>query len=663
MINTKSSITLLFLIVTRLLLAQGTDEYVNQNYKWDAKPKPYVPEKTDTFPESILQDKYSYEVGFDKEGTYEYYLHHKKTFVNSAQAIERNNRVYLPTGMRSKVLRIDVRVIKPNGDIVVMNDSDIKEAVDEDSERKYKYLAVRGLENGCVIEQIFVLKIPSDLSGRIFTVQSEYPTRNCSFELIYPKWLIFETKAYNGFPKPERDTLYDDDNGMVRYTASSAYIPPLKDEKYAVRNAYLQTVGYKLTGSARSGSYNINSYDKIADNIFQRLNRELTKPEKKALDKIIKNAQLDYAKNDEDKIRKLEDYVKKHIFSTEELPNNSVSIDVMLDKSVTDATSLTRLYVAAFTQLNIPFEILVSCNKFETVFRKDFESLSYLDKYFLYFPDYKKYMAPEYPLYRYGFIPYQFRNSYGLVIKKTTLGNLTAGLGSVKFIEPDNYLDNTDSLIINADFSKGPDDVNYTYHITNSGHEAAAFQCLIDYIKDEKEKEKMRKGLVEFYADEAEIKNLKVENEGAEYFARKPYAITASFTTGKYVDKAGPKYIFKVGELIGPQEQMYQEEARKMPIDMNYGKNYVRVITFKVPQGYKLSNAEKLNMDIYHADKKGARDMVFHSWYEIKGDEVTVYAEEYYKAISLPVEEYEPFKAVINASADFNKIVLLFEPK
>lgn len=96
---------------------------------------------------------------------------------------------------------------------------------------------------------------------------------------------------------------------------------------------------------------------------------------------------------------------------------------------------------------------------------------------------------------------------------------------------------------------------------------------------------------------------------------------------------------------------------------MNYGKNYMRVITFKIPQGFKLSNAEKLNMDIFHKDKKGNRDMAFRSWYEIKGDDVTVYVEEYYKAFSLPVEEYEPFKAVINASADFNKIVLLFEPK
>ncbi|HRG87776.1 MAG TPA: DUF3857 domain-containing protein [Chitinophagales bacterium] len=662
MAKKHSALALLLLLITGFNAFSQSNTYVYQNYTWEEKPAPFKPEKNDTFPESILLEKIAYEVSIDNEGAYEYYLHHTKTFVNSAQAIERNNRIYLPTGLRSQVLKLKVRVIKPTGEIVLMNDSDIKEAVDEDSERKYKYLAVRGLENGSVIEQIVVLKMPSEFSGRMYRVQSEYPTHNCTFELIYPKWLIFDTRSYNGFPKLEKDSTYSKD-GLVCQKATVQYIPPLKEEKYALRVAHLQKVGYKLTGSTRSGSYNINSYDKISDNIFQRLNRELSKPEKKALEKLFKNAQLDYAKNDEDKIRKLEDYLKKTVFSNEDLPNNALNIDEIIEKSVTDAGSLTRLYVAAFNQLNIKHEILVTCNHYETTFEKDFESLNYLDKYFLYFPDYNKYLAPEFPLYRYGLMPYQYRNGYGLMIKKTSLGNLTAGLGSVKFIEPDSYLENTDSLIIHADLTKGLEEINYTYRITNSGHEAATFQCLADYIKEEKDKDKLRRSLMENFSDEAELKDFKVENEGAEYFAKKPYVVSASFTTSKYVDKAGGKYIFKVGELIGPQEQMYQEEARKQPIDMNYGKNYMRVITFKIPQGYKLSNAEKLNMDIFHKDKKGNRDMAFRSWYEIKGDDVTVYVEEYYKAFSLPVEEYEPFKAVINASADFNKIVLLFEPK
>jgi hypothetical protein len=181
-------------------------------------------------------------------------------------------------------------------------------------------------------------------------------------------------------------------------------------------------------------------------------------------------------------------------------------------------------------------------------------------------------------------------------------------------------------------------------------------------LKDEKQKDEIRRSIVKIFSDEADIEGLKTENEGAAFFAKKPYVIKASFSTGKYLDKAGGKYIFKIGELIGPQEQLYQEEARKMPIEMNYCKNYFRTISFKIPAGYKISNTEKLNMDIFHKDAKGDRLMAFRSWFEIKNDEVIVYCEEYYKTINLQVNEYEPFKAVINAAADFNKIVLLFEP-
>lgn len=657
----KNSKTILLVLLSLLVKVVVSQTYVYSDYKWEAKPAAFKPEKTDTSSEIVLQDKIVYEGTIENSTAYEYYLHHTKTFVSSPQAIERNNKVYLPSAMQSEVLKLKVRVIKQNGDVIEMNDNDIKEATDKDSDRKYKYMAVRGLEKGAIVEELFVIKTPSDFTGRIFTVQSEYPKRNCSFELLFPSYWVYDTKSYNGFPKLERDTTHLED-GIACRKAFSAYIPPLKEEKYANRIAHVQKVAYKLTGSSRSGNMNINSYDKVSDILFQRMNKELTKPETKAFEKILKGAQLDYAKNEEDKIRKLEDHVKKIIYSSEEIPNHSVSIDKMLETTVTDPSSLTRLYVAAFNKLDIEYEILINSNHYDLIFENDFESLNYLDNFFIYFPKYDKYLAPAHALYRYGLMPYQFRNCYGLFIKKMTLGNLTAGMGSVRFVEPDTYLDNTDSLIANVDFSKGFDDVKLTYRVTNYGQEAAALQSLVEYIKEEKDKEELRKSVIKRYADEADIKDLKVENEGAIFFAKKPYVVSGSFTSNKFVDKAGAKYIFKVGDVIGPQEQLYQEESRKMPIEMNYCKNYRHTITFKIPKGFKLTNSEKLNMDIFLKDKEDKRIMAFRSWYEIKGDDVTVNVEEYYKVINLPVEQYEQFKSVINASADFNKIVLLFEP-
>jgi hypothetical protein len=647
------------LFICQTCLAQ---KFVYQDYTWDKTPVAYKPAANDTNTEVILFDKIAYQVSVENSSGYEYFLRHKATYVNSDQAVERNNKVYLPVNINSDFNKIHVRVMKSNGEIIEMNEKDIKEAVDEDSKRKYKYLAVRGLVPGSVVELISTYKSSSDFTGKRFVLQSEYPAKNCSFELIYPDHLVIDTKSFNGFPNLEKDTSYLAD-GLKCLKASASYIPALKSEKYSNRTEHIQAVAYKLTGNLNTRRLNINSYDKLADIFFNNMNLAPSKAELKSLEKFLAASGVNNLKNEEEKIRKLEDYVKKTIFHSDQIPAYSSTIDQLIEQKAGSEADITRLFVAAFNMLNIEHEILVTCNRYDAYFVKDYEGLNYLDNFFLYFPKYNKYLAPSFVLYRYGLMPYQYRNHYGLFVKKTSLGNLTTGLGEVRFIDTDTYLDNNDSIYVQVDFSKSMEMPEYKFRLTFAGHEASSVQSVFDFIKEEKQKDELRRELLKTFSDEAELENLKSENEGTAYFAKKPLILSASFKSGKYMDKAGSKYIFKIGDLIGPQEQMYQEEARKLPIEMNYCKNYFRTITFKIPAGYKLTNADKINMDVFHNDEKGNRDMAFKSWYVTKNDEITVYVEEYYKTINLPVSEYENFKNVINAAADFNKIALLFEPK
>ena len=51
----------------------------------------------------------------------------------------------------------------------------------------------------------------------------------------------------------------------------------------------------------------------------------------------------------------------------------------------------------------------------------------------------------------------------------------------------------------------------------------------------------------------------------------------------------------------------------------------------------------------------------FVSDFIIEKDKVIITDKEYYRNISLPKEDYENFRQVINAAADFNKVVLVFE--
>ena len=70
---------------------------------------------------------------------------------------------------------------------------------------------------------------------------------------------------------------------------------------------------------------------------------------------------------------------------TEELPA-APAIDDMLKYKQTTKYGMTRLMVAFLNELDINFEMVISCNQTERRFDPDFNGWNYLDDYLIYFP-------------------------------------------------------------------------------------------------------------------------------------------------------------------------------------------------------------------------------------------------------------------------------------
>ena len=104
---------------------------------------------------------------------------------------------------------------------------------------------------------------------------------------------------------------------------------------------------------------------------------------------------------------------------------------------------------------------------------------------------------------------------------------------------------------------------------------------------------------------------------------------------------------------------MYQEKKRQLPVLIQYPHALDRVIVFTIPKGYQVKNPEDLNMHVTDAGET----MGFISSYTSKDAELTVTLHEFYKQIAYPLYKFEDFRKVVNASADFNKIVLVLEKK
>jgi len=130
---------------------------------------------------------------------------HEKIFINSDDAIERNNKIYIPFSLNESVLLNKARVILKNGNVIYLDKKDIKEEEDQEKGLKYNYFAANGLEKGAIIEKLYVLEESPEFTGQTIKMQDEYPIVNLNFELIYPNYLIFKTKCYNGLSEPTLD--------------------------------------------------------------------------------------------------------------------------------------------------------------------------------------------------------------------------------------------------------------------------------------------------------------------------------------------------------------------------------------------------------------------------------------------------------------------------
>ena len=54
---------------------------------------------------------------------------------------------------------------------------------------------------------------------------------------------------------------------------------------------------------------------------------------------------------------------------------------------------------------------------------------------------------------------------------------------------------------------------------------------------------------------------------------------------------------------------------------------------------------------------------VFDATYEISGNVLSIKIDEWYDRVYYPIEKFEEFRKVVNAAADWNKVVLVMKEK
>jgi hypothetical protein len=229
-------------------------------------------------------------------------------------------------------------------------------------------------------------------------------------------------------------------------------------------------------------------------------------------------------------------------------------------------------------------------------------------------------------------------------------------------IEPSIFDKNRSDHYIKIDFSKSISTPDIYYTLLFDGNYAQSIQPYYSYLPEAAQIE-MNKSVLINTLKNVDFTDITVENKGAEYLGLKPLIIKAKCTPSNIVEQAGDKYLFKLGELIGPQVELYQEQERKFDIENEFNRSYTREIIFDIPDGYIAKNLDAIKFNVVML-QDGQPSSYFISTYEITNDKtVVVKIHEDYKEIYYPKDRYQDFRKVVNASADFNKVVLVFEKK
>lgn len=657
--NNLLKITLYLLIFSSTICYSQLKPF-HETYDWEEKPT-LKADLSDTSQIIYFKQKIVEEFFFtDEKKLTEYYLNHKIIWLNSDQEIEKNNKVYLPYSSSSELLIYKARVITKEGKVINLDESKIQTAEDDDGKQMYKYFTFEGLEKGSFIEYITVYMQYPRYGGARMSLQNTKLKYNVEFDLFAPKNLDFEFKTYNGLSEVIKDTVIED---KAHWGIKIDTLEPLKSEARANYNVFRKYLIYKLDKNLAAGIYDISSYSKSASNTYTYLYSNISKSDKKAIKKIIKSSGALEIKDKAKQIRTVEDYVKKNI-NTLQISNPELTkITSIVKNKVANENGMIKLFAQIYKALEIKTQIVITSDRSQIEFDKDFEAGNFLTDYLLYFPGIKEFMSPIEIDSRLGYPPAHFTNNYGLFVKEVKLGDFETGVGKIKYIKPVDYKKNFNDIIVDVEFDS-EDISNTTVNIDHSkgGYYATNSQNIFHLVDEETKKEIIEEQIT-FINENLIVKDPVVYNNTAEKFGVEPFRVTAEVTTDVFVEKAGPKYLFKIGELIGPQMEMYEEKERKLPLDTRFSNMYHRSITFTIPEGYHIKNLADLNISNETKDKNGDVIFKFETSYSIENNKVTVSGIEFYVPIIIETEYYEEYRKVMNSAADFNKVTLILEAK
>lgn len=582
---------------------------------------------------------------------------HKIIRVNDEKGIEMYNKIKVGFGENNPITLIKARSISPAGKIVELKPEAFKD-IKEENGSSTKIFALEGIEKGSEIEYI-VYKRQRFVAFGTEYMQDVMPTMETWFELVSNENLIFELKGYNG-TIIEKDTLQNSKNSFLAHTTN---LPGLEEEKYASYVSHFARVEYAMAYNLQEkGKDNrLFTWDDIAKNIYKSYTTFSDK-EMKEGKKLLDNKEFQNCTDTKSKINWIEHFIKTNIVQQQYVQaEDAEEISFIVKNKLTNEDGIKRLFALLFTIEKIDFEVGYTTDRFTKTFDFNFINPDNLTDCLFYIPAIKQYLAPNETYYRSPLFPANWSGNNSMFTKVVKLGTLVTASAENKKIPAieaqKNYHNHDVSVTFNADIDTSIIQITNTFQGENMANILPAFILLEKEKRDNAAKE-----MISVSEKDEKIDNFKYENNDFKNLTveDKPLKVSATIHATNNIEKAGNKFLFKIGELIGRQSEMYQERERQFDLEIPNAHQYTRKLKVEIPAGYKANNLDKLTMNVV-ALNNGKESCKFTSSYTLTGNTIDVSVFEIYNENYTPKSVYEDYRKVINTAADFNKIVIVFE--
>ncbi len=629
-----------------LLVSTATYAQYYKTYDWKSNPKLHDLSSADLKESSvgILQKNIvEYQQSLFSEALKRYETQHTIVRVNDDNGINRHNTVYIPMYEVKQVVDIKARTIHPDGNVTLLNKDNIKEVNNVEEYGDFKIFAIEGAEEGSEIEVLYTVEKEYDMHGTE-TIQSDFPIKEAQFLFITGD-LNANVKAY----RTDRAFESFDVNGKMSKKLVLKDVPAMIEEEYSTPDANKIAIAYQCFPAGQNVTHEM-FWENVVSNIGSQFFAGEINP------KVIEDVK-GFVKGEEEltafKVASMVDNFIKTNFTIVKNNNAELSdLDYILENRSASEFGIIKAYSQYLSALNIDYEFVITANRYEYKFDPDFFTPGMLRDFIIYLPSEEKYISPNRIEYRVGEAPSNLLGNYGLYLNKDFEYYFS------KIIQSDPQFSRT-NRITNISFDEDIESVTLSQNHSYYGHWAVTNRAIMNLSPKESVKQ-FQDYLTSSGIEDKVVESFETENvdmNPLEY--NPPFIVKAEITSESLLEEAGDSYIFQIGKVIGTQSELYQENERMNPIEMDFPNQYDYTITINIPAGYEVDGLDALKIYKSYTAPSGEKVCKFESNYKLEGDQLIVTIQEFYKTNEYDLSSYEKFRSVINAASDFNKAAIL----